>query len=112
MTGFLKAKKCLTRSLPHIIILLAAMLSYFPTFTGEFILDDKSLVERNHLTGAGGDLVEVLQRRAETIDGCVNLGHQAVGLGAVHEADRGSPPPLRFRHPLPLVRPAAVQLAH
>ncbi len=47
MTGFLKAKKCLTRWLPHIIILLAAMLSYFPTFTGEFILDDKSLVEHN-----------------------------------------------------------------
>ena len=52
MTGFLKAKKCLTRSLPHIIILLAAMLSYFPTFTGEFILDDKSLVEHNqYITG-------------------------------------------------------------
>jgi tetratricopeptide (TPR) repeat protein len=52
MADLLKANKHLTRWLPHIIILLAAMLSYFPTFTGEFILDDKSLIEHDqYITG-------------------------------------------------------------
>lgn len=52
MTDFLKTKKYLKRWLPYIIILLVAMLSYSPTFTGEFILDDKSLVEHNqYITG-------------------------------------------------------------
>jgi tetratricopeptide (TPR) repeat protein len=52
MTDFLKVNKHLMRGLTYFIILLAAMLSYFPTFSGEFILDDKSLIEHNqYITG-------------------------------------------------------------
>ncbi len=47
MISLLKIKRPLSRFSPYLIILLATILSYVPTFTGEFILDDKPLIQQN-----------------------------------------------------------------
>ena len=47
MINFQKMNQSRWWWLPYVIISVAAILSYLPTFTGEFILDDKPLVEQN-----------------------------------------------------------------
>lgn len=47
MIEFIKMNRRWTHWLSYIIIILASILSYYPTFTGEFILDDKPLIKQN-----------------------------------------------------------------